>query len=250
MSLKRVLVAALAAVLPSPLARLALNAAGHKVSPGARIGLSWIEVDRLVLAPGAVIGHLDIVRVRSLSMGERALLAHQNRLTGGFDIVMDEGAVIGNRNLITRGRHDVYGDSVLKIGRTGGLTSDHRIDLTTSITLGDFTTIAGSGTQIWTHGYIHERDGGGRYRIDGPVVIGSNVYIGSASFISMGVTIGDGVIVGGGTSVARDLLEEGLYVSAPIRRLDRPAAPGDRGDLIRLDDGSGGERVYFKRRKA
>lgn len=247
MSLKRVLVAALAAVLPSPLARLALNAAGHKVSRGSRIGLSWIEVDDLVMEPGARIGHLNIIRIKALRMGDRALLAHQNRITGAFRVVMGQRALIGNRNLITRPPQDIYGDSALTIGQIAGVTSDHRLDLTTSISIGDFTTVAGCGSQIWTHGYIHEREGAGRYRIDGPVVIGSNVYIGSASFVSMGVTVADGVIVGGGTSVAKDLLEEGLYVSAPIRRLERPVDPAGRGDLVRLDDGTVGEKVYFKR---
>lgn len=247
MNLKRVLVAALTAILPGPLARALLKATGHSVGAGSRIGLSWVSVDKLTMGPGAVIGHLNIVRIDALAMGERALLGHQNRITGGFDIAMGDRSVIGNRNLIMRGRHDVHGGSTFRIGQVGGLTSDHRIDLTTSITIGDFTTIAGAGTQIWTHGYIHERHGVGRYRIDGPVVIGSNVYIGSASFISMGVTIADGVIVGGGTSVAKDLLQEGLYVSAPIRRLERPADPDNRDDLTRLDDGKVGEKVYLKR---
>ncbi len=112
--------------------------------------------------------------------------------------------------------------------------------------IGDFSTLAGIGTQIWTHGYIHETKGIGRYRIDGRIVIGNNVYIGAGSIISMGVRVADGVIIGAGSTVARDLKEPGLYVSAALRYLPRPAAPELRADLVRVTDGGLTETVFRK----
>ena len=43
--------------------------------------------------------------------------------------------------------------------------------------------------------------------------------IGGSSSINAGVTIGENVVVGLGSVVTKDLLEEGVYVGNPVRRL-------------------------------
>lgn len=91
-----------------------------------------------------------------------------------------------------------------------------------------------------------EIPGPGRYRIDGKVEIGNNVYIGSRCIISMGIRISSGTIVGAGVTVARNLDEPGLYVSAAIRQLPHPASPDQRADLIRVADDRVCERIYVK----
>ncbi|MFM7013252.1 MAG: acyltransferase [Betaproteobacteria bacterium] len=94
---------------------------------------------------------------------------------------------------------------------------------------------------------MHDPSGPGRYRIDGRIRIGRNVYIGSASVVTAGVIISDEVIVGAGTTVARSLLEPGLYVSAGLRKLERPPSPDERADLTLVKDDQLCERVYIKR---
>jgi acetyltransferase-like isoleucine patch superfamily enzyme len=140
------------------------------------------------------------------------------------------------------------GPAQLWLGELAKITARHRIDCTQSVHIGDYSTVAGAGSQIWTHGYVHDVKGPGRYRVDGRVVIENNVYIGSACLISMGVRIGTGVIVGGGTAVPKSLTEPGLYVSAPMRSLPRPADPEERGDVALLSDPNLVERVFLKRR--
>jgi hypothetical protein len=41
------------------------------------------------------------------------------------------------------------------------------------VVIGDYSTLAGIGIQVWTHGYVHDTSGPGRYRIDGAVRIGT-----------------------------------------------------------------------------
>jgi acetyltransferase-like isoleucine patch superfamily enzyme len=213
---------------PGPLARLLGNALGFRIAKGAKVGFSLVVVDQLEMEPGAYIGHF-------------------NRLSGPLIIIMASRAGIGHSNVITRAPLGVsVGESTLRLGVWAKITSRHRIDCTCSLTLGDYSVIAGNGCQVWTHGYVHERTGLDRYRIDGSVEIGHNVYIGSMCFIAAGVTIGSGIIVGGGSSIGKDLIEEGLYVSSPLRHLPRPKSPESRGDLSLVDRSLSIDTVYKK----
>lgn len=235
-----ILRALLLAVLPTRIARMLVPSLRRAIAPSARVGFSLVRVSgAMSLAEGARIGHLNVIHVNELTLGPRSRIGHLNRIGGPFRVRLDVHAEIGNTNIVNRGRAGQTTVSTLALGEWAKITADHRVNMASDVIIGQFSTIAGAGSQIWTHGYVHETEGLGRYRIDGPVVIGDNVYIGSMCFLSMGITIARGVIVGGGTSVARDLTEPGLYVSAGLRQLPRPPEPGTRADLEVLEDGSG-----------
>lgn len=247
--LKKITTALICLLAPSFLARILLNLLGHVIGGNAKIGFSLILSDSLCMAAESRIGHLNFINIRKILLRERSWVGRGNVLNGPFSVHLKQRAVIGNRNKILRAKYGIStGSAVFRIGRDGAITSDHRVDCTRSVVLGSNSFIAGAGSQLWSHGYIHAIEGADRYRIDGKIEIGDNVYIGSACTISMGVRIGSGVIVGGGTSVAKDLLEPGLYVSAPIRALPRPSPPSERPDLRRVDDLNLVETVYLKTR--
>lgn len=250
MSRLRLLASALTILLlPSPLCRLTLRLFGHRISNQAKLGFSLVLVDCLVLQGTARIGHFNLVHLRRLVMRNGAYLGRSNVIYGPISISLAERAAIGNNNKIVRGPLGLVasGPARLRLGELAKITAEHRLDCTTSVSIGAFSTMAGTSCQLWTHGYVHDRAGSGRYRIDGPVRIGHNVYIGSASIITAGVTIADGVIVGAGTTVARSLLEPGLYVSAGLRQLRHPDNPDQRADLMLVQDEQLCERVYVKR---
>jgi hypothetical protein len=235
--------------LPTRLVRPLLNAMGHCVLPGSRVGFSWLWCDFVGLDRGVRVGHLNLIAVRRLMMRERSYFGRLNVVKGPIDVVLKPRAALGTANRVLRAPAGVSsGPAQLWLGELAKITVDHRVDCTQTVHIGAFSTIAGAGSQIWTHGYVHEMDGAGRYRIDGRIEIESNVYIGSACLVSMGVRIAKGVIVGGGTSVSRSLTEPGLYVSAPIRALPRPSAPQERPDMCRLTDPHLVEPVFLKRR--
>lgn len=240
---------ALAALLPGSVARVALCALGHEVGPGARIGFSLLLVERLVLQGGARIGHFNFIRLRRLVMRNGAYFGRANLVNGPLSIALASRAAIGNANKIVRGPIGIVtnGSALLRLGELSKITANHRVDCTASVNVGNFSTIAGTGTQIWTHGYVHAEQGPGRYRVDGRVVIGNNVYVGSSCIVTTGVHIADGIIVGAGTTVARSLTKLGMYVSAGLRHLGRPEDPDSRADLELLDDPLLCERVYVKR---
>ena len=247
-NLKRFVTGTVGLVLPSRLAVVALRCLGHCIASDARIGLSLLLVERLVLRPGARVGHGNLVRVRRLVLDHGAQIGRGNLLNGPMSILLKSQAEIGNRNKVLRGPMPTvtYGPATFKLGKNSKITADHRIDCTQSVVLGCDSILAGSGSQLWTHGYVHEPQGGSRYRVDGAIVIGNSVYIGSASIVTTGVRIADDVIVGAGTTVARSLDEPGMYVSAAMRRVDRPIDPATRSDLARIVAPSLCEPVYVK----
>lgn len=233
--------------LPTALARPIANALGHRIAPGCRVGFSLLLCDLVACEPGVAIGHLNLVRARRLVMRREAYLGRMNVVNGPMSLQFAARAALGNDNRVLRAPRGVTtGPARLRLGTLAKITSNHRVDCTRSIDIGDYTTIAGAGSQLWTHGYVHDVEGPGRYRIDGRIVIEHNVYVGSACFISMGVRIGHGSVVGGGTAVARSLPALGVYVSAAIRALARPAEPDARPDLVPARDERLVERVFVK----
>lgn len=149
-------------------------------------------------------------------MGKNARIGHFNRIRDRFCVVMQEYAVIDNHNVIATVRKDFYESVCFTMHERSHITASHHIDMTSSFSLGAFSTIAGCGTQIWTHSYFHLKTGKA-VRVDGSVRIHDGCYIGSGSIICPNVEIVNGVSVGAGTSVSKSLTKRGLYVSQPLR---------------------------------
>lgn len=149
-------------------------------------------------------------------MEKYAQIGHFNRIRGRFNIVMRKHAVIYNHNVIATARKDNYEPVYFTMHERSHITASHHIDMTSSFSLGAFSTIAGCGTQIWTHSYFHLKTGE-VVRVDGSVRIQDNCYIGSGSIICPNVVIVNGVSVGAGTNVSKSLTKQGLYVSQSLR---------------------------------
>lgn len=170
-----------------------------------------------------------------------------NIFRGPFSLRLGEAAGLGNRNTAARARKGVtYGSAQLWLGNGSKITAAHALDCTKSILFGDYSILAGKSSQIWTHGYVHENEAPKRYRVDGIVRIGNNVYLGSSVIVTGGVTICDNASVGVGTCVTKHLTEPGFYISGALRMLPKPADPSSRADLERVTDPALIEPVYRK----
>lgn len=224
------------------------NAFGNGIRPGLRIGFFWITSDRLVMAPGAQVGHFNLVHVRRLVLRNEARLGHLNGCRGFLSLRLDESAVIGNRNVIVRAlRGTVFGPAEFCLGNLAKITAGHFLDCTQTIRLGYYSTLAGKSSQICTRGSVHEPEAPKRFRIDGKVLVGNNVNLGSGVIVTSGVRICDNANVVVGTCVRKELAEPGFYVSGKLRMLPKPADPNSRTNLERVDDPELLERVYRKR---
>ena len=190
---------------------------GHCVSSKARIQISIVLVDHLYMQDGAQIGHFNLINIYRLIMRKNSRVGNFNIVRGQFSVSLGRASLIGNRNLLGGGRKGSALPVNLRIGAVAGFTAQHYINLNASIYLGDYSTLAGAGSQIWTHGYVHMLSGPGREEVRGKVTIGNNVYIGSMSCIGPGITIVDGASIGAHSSVSTSLMEPGVYVSQKLR---------------------------------
>lgn len=175
----------------------------------------------LRLGADARIGHLNFIRVRRLIIGKSSSIGKMNLMSGQFSILMRDLAEIGARNIVTRAEvAKEIGPAIFRLGYYSKITAGHKLDILRGISFGDNSILAGLGSQLWTHGYVHQ-SAGNRFRVDGAITIGSNVYIGSACVFNPGVRIGNDVAIGSNCCISRDLNEPGLYVSQPMRFIDK-----------------------------
>jgi acetyltransferase-like isoleucine patch superfamily enzyme len=211
--------AAICFIFPScEFKNILLRLLGWKIAKGVRIGASLILCENVALACGVRVGHLNYIDLDCLILRSAGYIQNLNRITGPFILALDEGAGIGNQNTIKRASKPItWGKSILRLGAFSKITAKHLVDCTRPVHIGSYSILAGKGTQLWTHGYLHALKGPGRFRTDGAIKIGSNVYVGSRCTLNMGIFIEDGVTVGSHSSVASSLKVSGLYVSQGLR---------------------------------
>lgn len=233
-------------ILPSKLAILILRSLGYKVSFNSRLGFSFLYAKELELKSNTRLGHFNYISCENLKMEEGSSIGSLNIIKGPIKIFMSGNSAIGNRNLIKRASPPVtYGESSLILGFLSKITASHLIDCTRTVEIGDYSILAGASTQIWTHGYYHYPKGPGRYRIDGEVKIGNNVYVGSRCTFNLGVTISDGISIGSNSGVSKSLEKPGLYVSQPLRYIDTNAEEAKR-KLVKIENYTLCEEVFEK----
>ena len=162
--------------LPWPVRRVLLQAAfGYELHPTSRIGLSWVYPKRLVLKAQARIGHLTLVKgLDALELGSNSSIGHLNWITGH-----PSGGV--------HFRHVPDRSPSLIIGDHSSITSHHFLDCASRIRIGDFTTMAGVHSQIFTHNLdiLHNRQD------SRPVEIGSYCLVASGVVILAGSVLPD-----------------------------------------------------------
>jgi|TARA_B110000240_G_scaffold186414_1_gene223030 acetyltransferase-like isoleucine patch superfamily enzyme len=237
---------ALVCLFPSKIAVFFLKILGHKVSYSSKIGFSLVLVKKLNLEKKTKIGHLNFINIDLICFKEQAYIGHLNIIKGPFSLNFEKQGAIGNSNSLIRASQGVsYGEAFLHLGELSKITAKHKIDLTRSVHLGNFTTLAGIGSQIWTHGYLHDIQGPGRFRIDGEVIIEDNIYIGSATVINAGITIKKGITIGSNSVVSKDLIESGMYVNQRLRFIEKSFEESKK-ELKKIEGENLVEEVYTK----
>lgn len=203
---------------PCKIKNFLLSSLGWEIASGVKIGFSYIYSKKIILDNNSSIGHGNFIKLDCLSLGESAYIQKFNQITGPLIVVLKKQAAIGYLNKIIRAKHPVsWGHSILKLGKLSKITSKHSIDCMRPVIFGDFSTLAGYNSQIWAHVFVHAQKGADRYRVDGSIKIGDNVYIGSSSILNPGIKIANGVTIGSNSSVSKSLLKSGLYVNQPLR---------------------------------
>lgn len=244
--MKRYITGVLCFLLPSFFLRHVLRLLGHRVGRKAKIGFSFLLVTKIEIHDSVRIGHFNLILNEKLVLYDKSIIGYLNILKGPFTLVLYTKAALGNKNYITRAPNGItYGESYLTLGELTKVTTGHHLDLTRSVTFGDFSILAGIRSQIWTHGYYHAAHGKDRIRIDGEIRIGNNVYIGSGCILNPGVKVADSVHIGSGSVISKNLLKQGMYVSQGLRHIENNLDK-IKSKLKRVNNNDLLEEVYTK----
>ena len=216
--MKRFATALILFLFPAWLANRIVRLWGVRIE--GKIGFSWVACDHCTIEKGACIQNFCYVRLPSLTMRRGARIKMFNRIKGSFTMEMEPDAVINYASKITNTPALKYRDTKFLLGEMAVLGVSTRVDMTGNVTIGAFSVFAGAGSELWTHSYYHSREVPKRFRIDGDIVVGKNVYIGSRCIITAGVSIADNISIGAGSVVSKSLEKSGLYVNQPLRFLE------------------------------
>lgn len=212
------IIALIIAVLPFNALRLICyrRLLGYQIAPSARIApFNVILVGRCELGR-ITMGPFNLMQLNELKLADNVSIGRFNRIKFITALHVGASSHMGSWNVAFGTRPGVSPFKLheqLKIGESSVITSHHSFDLSDEITLGDDVTIAGDGTQFWTHGFDLNH-----VKIQAPITIDDHVYVGSRALIVQGVKIISHTMIGAGTTVSGSITESGFYVSSALVR--------------------------------
>lgn len=163
-----------------------------KIDQTAKIGFSIFLCDELILEPYSTILHFVFVKnINKLHLRTHAKL-------GGFNFL--SGFNTRNTNVF---KHVTERKCEFILGVHTRVTSKHFFDCNGGIYIGDYTTIAGAGSEILTHSidiYKNMQD-------VSPVSIGKYCFVGTKSILLKGAILPDYSVLAGGSVLVHNYLQ-------------------------------------------
>ena len=202
-------------ILPWSIRRRLLNwRYDWEIDQTATIGKSIILARKVKMGPKSRIHSLVMCKgIDMLNLGGDSGIASLTYITGF--------STIGGKWF----RHLPERKCELILGAHAGITSRHFIDCNGGIYVGDYTTLAGIRTQIFTHSidvYNNRQDAK-------PVKIGKYCFIGTGCILLPGCELPDYSILGAGSVLTKSYNQVGMmYAGAPakpIKKLDVQKVP-------------------------
>jgi acetyltransferase-like isoleucine patch superfamily enzyme len=161
--------------------------------------------ERLVLGPGSRIGHLNVCRgITLLELGPSATLGRGNVITGT------------PKSNARHYRDHPDRNPELVLGPHAALTNGHHIDCTDSVIIGGFATVAGHGSQVWTHGFdlLESKQSAA------PVRIGAYTMVGTRCVLIKGSELPDCSVLAAGAVLTTAMTDPYyMYGGTPARPL-------------------------------
>ena len=194
--------------LPWKIRRCILNKFYHyKIHPSAHIGLSYIYPEHLIMGEGAKIGHLNVaIHLELIQMDKNSSISQKNWITG-FPLK-------DKSNFQDFPNRKPY----LIMKEDSSITKQHHIDCTDMVIVGEFTTIAGYGTQILSHSFSLEKNS----QACAPIQIGHHCWVGTRSIILPGSVLPPQSVLGAGAVLQRKYTESFvLYGGVPAKYIKK-----------------------------
>ncbi len=193
--------------LPWPLRRKALQSwFGFQIHPTARIGLSWIFPQTLIMEANTRIDHLTVaINLNRIEMKENSIIGRGNWITG-FPLQSDS----------LHFQHQKNRRPELVMGESSAITKNHHIDCTDQIMVGRFSTIAGYGSQLLTHSIdlVNSRQD------STPIIIGEYCFVGTNVVVLGGSHLPSRSVLGAKSLLNKSFTSEWtLYGGVPAKAI-------------------------------
>lgn len=200
-------------VLPWPLRRWVFTTVyGARIDRSAYVGFSVILSENIELGEGARVGHFNLIKGLSLfRLEEFASIGHLNWISG---YPYSKSQRFSSSNRVPS----------LEMGRHSTLTQCHRLDCSGAIVIGEFSVVAGYGTQVLTHAIDFERS---QQEVQ-PVRLGAYTFVGTRSVLLPGSVLPQYSILAAG-AVLVDAYQSEYYIyggvpAKPIKKLNKDLA--------------------------
>jgi acetyltransferase-like isoleucine patch superfamily enzyme len=197
----------LSVILPWKLRRPLLNRAfGFDIHPTARIGMAWVFPSKLIMAAHTRIDHFTVaIHLDTIQLGENSTIGRGNWITG-FTTKSDS----------LHFKHQKDRKAELVMGISSDITKNHHIDCTSSITIGNFVTVAGYQSQLLTHSidvFENRQD-------SAPITIGDYAFVGTNVVILGGAALPARSVLGAKSLLNKSFTEEfKLYAGVPAKAI-------------------------------
>jgi acetyltransferase-like isoleucine patch superfamily enzyme len=189
---------------------------GWSIGENVKIGFSYIDAKNVVIGDRVRIGHGNLIRnLNILNIGNDAFIANFNSVFGS----VHPGWVI-----------------CLEIGQSVSFMSHHFVDVWGTVKIGDYSTIAGRDTHVWSHTLVHDAYGANPSLQSLDVSIGAHVYVGARSTL-VGCAIPDRTVVGAGSVVTKQFAAEATpYLIAGNPAIIKKRYQSNPSELVSVND--------------
>lgn len=185
---------------------------GAKIGKGTYVGFSMLHSERIEIGEGVKVGHFNLIKGLSLlKLDDHASIGNFNWISGS--------PIKGSKRFISSNRLPA-----LILGRHAALTQCHRLDCSDSILFGDFSILAGYGSQLLTHSI---NIASSRQMVD-KVCVGAYTFVGTRSVLLPGSVLPNYCVLAAGSVLVDSCRDEyTLYGGVPakaIKQLDNKMA--------------------------
>lgn len=167
------------------------------------------------------IGHFSIIE-ENIVVGDNVTIGHHSII--GKDVVIGNNVTIGNHCFLKSGTLFANNINFADYCKTTGICyvgNDVNIRtgscVSKSVIIEDKTFIGAGIMSSHTKQVYHQRPKIPRRQLI--TRIGYGAIIGSHTNLGAGIRIGDNVVIGYGSVITKDVLEKGIYVGNPLRKL-------------------------------
>jgi acetyltransferase-like isoleucine patch superfamily enzyme len=192
-------------LFPWKIRRILLNKVFHyQIHTTAKVGFSIICARQLIMEEKSAISSLTLCKqIDKLHLKTNARIGTLNYITGYSAFLKESFSHVLNRKC------------ELIVGEHTAVTSRHFLDCTAGVYIGDFTTLAGIRSQIFTHSIDLKAS-----RQDAKSVhIGNYCFVGTGCVLLKGSVLPDYSVLGAASMINKAFEESGIYGGVPAKKI-------------------------------